>query len=648
LLASCHDGRSGDLVASNESKAVGALSDETVRAVIEHAADGIFIATDEGRFVEVNASGHRLLGYAPGGLVGKAFTDVLPPREWPRAGAAIADVRAGHELDEVRRFLRKDGTEVEAEVRSQRLGPGLLMAFVRDLGHRRSQEIKIRHSEAQLRSILLTAPDIIMTVDRAGTILFMNRTQQPQTPEEVIGTCSFDHVPAESRPRVVAAVERVFATREVDEYEVMGPPRTDGKRDWWSVRAGPLIEGDQVVAVTLCATNIARRREADEAKARLEEQLRQAQKLESIGRLAGGIAHDFNNLLTSILGFLDLARVSQPAGAPVIELLDGATLAAKRGATLTRQMLAFARKQIVHPTVVVLDDIVQSMIPMVRRLVGEDLDMKVALSSTRDRVEVDVGSLEQVIMNLVVNARDAIDGPGRITIETGSAELDADYARDHATRPGRHVFLAVTDTGSGMSDAIAARAFEPFFTTKPVGKGTGLGLAMCEGIVRQAGGHIAVESAPGRGATFRVYLPRAAAEPIPAQKTPPDRPAGGRETLLLVEDEPLVLRMARRSLVEFGYNVLTASDALEALELVQRHTEPIHLLVSDVIMPRMSGRELAARVLALRPEIRVLFSSGYTADAFAADGVLDEGVNFLPKPYSPSTLAAAIRDVLDK
>jgi PAS domain S-box-containing protein len=636
-----------EFVPPNESKPAFALSDETLRAVVERAEDGIFIANEEGRLVEVNASGHRLLGYEPGELVGKAISEIQPARERTRLHHALVRIRESQVVKEARTFLRKNGTEVEAEVTSQRLGPGMLMAFVRDLEERRSHEAKIRRSEAQLRSILLTAPDVVMAVDRAGTILFINRTVQATSPEGVIGTCSFDHVSPESRPRVVAAVERVFATREIEEYEAIGPLTPDGTRDWWSVRAGPLMEGDQVVAVTLCASNIARRRAADEAKARLEEQLRQAQKLESIGRLAGGIAHDFNNLLTSILGFLDLARASQPP-APTIELLEEATLATKRGATLTRQMLAFARKQIVHPTIVVLEDVIESMMPMIRRLVGEDLEVTVALSSRRDPIEVDVGSLEQVIMNLVVNARDAIDGHGRITIECGSAQLDADHAREHDTTAGPHVFLAVTDTGTGMSDAVAARAFEPFFTTKPVGKGTGLGLATCEGIVRQAGGHIAVESALGRGSTFRVYLPRAAADPPAAPEPPTDRPAAGHETLLLVEDEPLILRAARRSLSGLGYNVLTASDPLEALDLVQRHAERIHLLVSDVIMPKMSGRELASRILALRPEIRVLFSSGYTADAFADDDNFSGGINFLPKPYSPSTLAAAIRNVLDR
>jgi PAS domain S-box-containing protein len=317
-------------VASNQPSHTGGLSDETFRALVEQAADGIFVSTDDGRFVEVNASGHRLLGYEPRELVGKTIADVLPPREQARLIGALAIVGSGRVMKEEWTFLRKDGSEMEAEVSSQRIGDGLLVAFGRDLDQRRSYEIKIRHSEAQLRSILLTVPDVIMTVDRAGTISFINRTQPPLKPEDVIGSCAFDHVPPEARPRVVAAVEKVFATRELDEYEVLGPPGSDNAREWWTVRAGPLIEGGDVVAATLCATNITPRKQSEEIEARLQEQLRQLQKLESIGRLAGGVAHDFNNLLTSILGFIDLARRAQPSGSPAIELLEGATEAARR------------------------------------------------------------------------------------------------------------------------------------------------------------------------------------------------------------------------------------------------------------------------------------------------------------------------------
>jgi len=329
--------------------------------------------------------------------------------------------------------------------------------------------------------------------------------------------------------------------------------------------------------------------------------------------------------------------------------LTAATETARRGGALTQNLLAFARKQIVHPTVVALNQIMEGMAPMVRRLVGENLEVKLALAKTPDRVKVDVGSLEQVIMNLVVNARDAVVGTGRITLETGVVRIGADDARDRGTTPGEHVFFAITDTGTGMSPEVAARAFEPFFTTKPVGKGTGLGLAMCEGIVRQAGGHITLESGPGRGSTFRVFLPRAVDElSATTPRAPASSPARGRETLLLVEDEPLILRMAQRVLGELGYTVLAACDGNEALGVLEKHAGKVQLLITDVVMPKMSGRELASRVIALRPDIRVLYSSGYTADAIGEDGVLGEGINFLAKPYLPSTLADAVREVLDK
>jgi PAS domain S-box-containing protein len=289
-----------------------------------------------------------------------------------------------------------DAAHVKADAEGgQPVGPnGIAMCKIHHgafdasiLGVSPSYEIKIRHSEAQLRSILLTAPDVIMSVDRAGTISFINRTAPPLQPEDVIGSCAFDHVPPEARPRVVAAVEKVFSTRELDEYEVQGPPGPDNAREWWSVRAGPLIEGGEVVAATLCATNITQRKQSEEIEARLQEQLRQLQKLESIGRLAGGVAHDFNNLLTSILGFINLAQKRQPSGSPAIEFLEDATEAARRGAALTQQLLAFARKQIVHPTVVGINQIIEGMTPLLRRLVGENLDVKLSHAWHGDLVQ---------------------------------------------------------------------------------------------------------------------------------------------------------------------------------------------------------------------------------------------------------------------
>jgi two-component system cell cycle sensor histidine kinase/response regulator CckA len=642
-------------------------------------------------------------------------------------------------------------------------------------------EQKVRDSEAQLRSILETVPDIIMAVDRAGKILFINRTLPPLSPSQVVGTICYEHVPPEARPRVEAALDKVFSTGVMDEYEVRGPLGTDGKRGWSSVRAGPLMDGERVVAAILCATNVSARRldeerirelasrlqkissqipglvyqyklrpdgtscfpyaserireiyrvspeevredaskvfavvhpddndamvasitesartlrpwqheyrvefpdgdvrwldgkavpeqqsdgsvlwhgfihdisarkEAELLKAQLEDQLRQSQKVESIGKLAGGVAHDFNNLLTSMMGFVELALMEMPSGSRAAEYLTGALESCKRGATLTQQLLAFARKKIVRPEVVDLNEVLHRMTAMMRRLVGENLELVVAPSARLGTVKVDVGSMEQVIMNLVVNARDAITGTGRITLETQNVTLDQDYCRLHAEMsPGEFLVLAVTDTGGGMSPEVRSKVFEPFFTTKPVGEGTGLGLAMCHGIIKQAGGNISVHSEPGAGSTFRLYLPRATGAKV-APTVAPARPsaAQGHETILLVEDEHMILRVAREALTALGYRVLTAADGVQALDLLGSMADPVHLLITDVVMPKMGGRELANRLTALHPALRVLFSSGYTENAIVDHGVLDEGINFLQKPYTPTTLARRVREVLDR
>jgi PAS domain S-box-containing protein len=626
------------------------LPEEVLRALVDTAPDGIFISTREGRYVEVNQSGHRMLGYEPGELTGRAITDLLGPGQEPRLAADLADMAGGRVLSGAWTMRRKDGASLEVEVTAQHLGSGLVMAIVRDIGPRLRFEREIRASEDRLRSILETAPDIVMTVDRAGTILFINRTEPPLRPEQVIGTCCYDYVLPEARARVEAALDKVFLRAELDEYELSGPPGVTGQRSWMAVRAGPLLEGTQVVAATLCATNISRRKESEALEARLQEQLRESQKLESVGRLAGGIAHDFNNLLTSILGFVELARETLPPQAPAGELLEGALASAKRAATLTQQLLAFARKKVVHPEVVVMNEVVDGLVPMIRRLVGENLDVRVALAPDLASVKVDVGSLEQVVMNLVVNARDAITGAGRITLETANATLDEEYCRRHSgVEPGDYVMLAVRDTGSGMSPDVAALAFEPFFTTKPVGAGTGLGLSMCDGIVRQAGGAIVLDTERGVGSTFRVYLPRVdAVSASPRQTTAGTTLRGGDETILVVEDEPLILQVAERVLTGLGYDVLTARDGVEALVLATGAPGPIELLLTDVIMPKMGGRELAARLTAERPGLRVLYSSGYPSDAVGEDGILAEGIDFLQKPYEPAALAERVREILDR
>jgi PAS domain S-box-containing protein len=758
----------------------GVRPEDYYRVLVEQAADGIFIASDEGVYLDVNASGHRLLGYEPGELVGKRIADLLLPEDLPRLEATMGALKRQISQTAEWRMKRRDGALLECEVTAQWLSSGVLLGLVRDISARKQVEQKTIASEAQLRSILETAPDTIMSVDRQGTILFINRTMSPLTVEAVVGTSCYDYVPEESRARVKAAIEYVFSSGGFDEYEVLGPPGVDGPRRWSSVRAGPLLDGDKVVCATLCAsditlrkleeargrelgdrlqkiasqvpgflyqfklrpdgsscfpyasdrireiyrvspdqvqtdasavfrilhpddyagivesitksadtltpwqheyrvrfengdvrwlygnsvperqtdgsvlwhgfiTDVTQQKEAEQRKIQLEEQLRQSQKVESIGRLAGGVAHDFNNLLTSVLGFTALAAMDLPRGSEAASHLECVTEAAMRGAALTQQLLAFARKKIVNPEVLELNEVVSKMVPMLRRLVGEHLELSLELAPSLGAVKVDAGSVEQVVMNLVVNARDALSAGGQITLRTAEVTLDEVACRAHAeTLPGDYVVLTVSDNGTGMAPEVQSRLFEPFFTTKPVGEGTGLGLAMCHGIVKQARGTIAVQSEFGKGSSFQVYLPRVHGERASVRPARASLEAArGRETVLLVEDEAMIVRLAREALSGMGYRVLTATDGVEALELAEGFPEPIDLLITDVVMPRLGGRELATRLVTLRPGIKVLYSSGYTENAIVDHGVLEKGVHFLHKPYRLTELAARVREVLE-
>jgi PAS domain S-box-containing protein len=378
----------------------------------------------------------------------------------------------------------------------------------------------------------------------------------------------------------------------------------------------------------------------------LEEQLRQAQKMEAVGRLAGGVAHDFNNLLNLIIGYSALLLGSIAAGDPIRKRVEEIDKAAQRAASLTRQLLAFSRKQVLEPKVLNVNTVVEELDKMLRRLIGEHINLVTVLSPFLGRVKADPSQIEQVIMNLAVNARDAMPRGGKLVIETANVYLDEQYAHKHAgLQPGPYVMLAVRDVGSGMNPETVSHIFEPFFTTKPKGKGTGLGLAMVYGVVIQSGGHVAVESKLGKGSSFKVYLPRVESV-VPAEALPPAEALKGSETILLVEDEEPVRRLACEILQASGYTILEASGGLDALQVCETHGR-IELMVTDVVMPGMSGRELADELSSLRPEMRVLYVSGYTEDAIGEYGVLEEGVNFLQKPFRPCDLARKVREVLD-
>ncbi|MHB8398667.1 MAG: response regulator [Candidatus Limnocylindrales bacterium] len=446
---------------------------------------------------------------------------------------------------------------------------------------------------------------------------------------------------ADSVTAVTAAIGRAVETGEPWQLDLeIGRP--DGTHRW--VASQGIAERDSTGATVRIRGTM---QDITEQR-RLDEQLRQSQKLEAVGQLTGGIAHDFNNILTAIRGYAEFARRGLEADPSRAADLDEVIANADRAAALVRQLLAFSRRQVLAPRVLEPASIVAGIAPMLRRLLGEHIELATSARPDAGRVKVDPSQLEQVIVNLAVNARDAMSVGGKLTIELANVELDAAYAADHPeVSPGPFVVLAVSDTGSGMDAATREHIFEPFFTTKEVGQGTGMGLATVYGIVRQSGGSIFVYSEPGAGTTFRIYFPRVAERPAAAEPVAVRPSTIGSETILLVEDEPSVRAFAQRALERQGYTVLAAENGAAALTLAASHGGPIALLVTDVIMPGLQGHELAEQLTAARPELRVLYVSGFTENSVIHHGVPDHDVAFLPKPFSADGLGSAVRAVLD-
>lgn len=392
-------------------------------------------------------------------------------------------------------------------------------------------------------------------------------------------------------------------------------------------------------------------KELEQEQNRIAAQLIQAQKMESVGRLAGGVAHDFNNMLAAILGYTELGMLGVSSTDAIYRTLKDIQTVALRSADLTRQLLAFARKQNVAPRVLDLNEIVEGMLKMLRQLIGEDIDLIWQPGKGLNPIRIDPSQIEQLLANLCVNARNAINDTGKISVKTGTATLDETYCKTHlGSVPGEYVALDVSDNGCGMDAETLSQVFEPFFTTKEVGEGTGLGLATVYGMVKQNKGFIDVDSEPGQGTTFKIYLPREAvvAERATTKADGVQPAARGHETVLLVEDEPMILEIVAKMLESQGYRLLTADTPGEAIRKAQEYPGEIHLLMTDVVMPKMNGRDLAKNMLSIYPNIKRLFMSGYTADTIARRGVLDDCVQFIKKPFSMQTLAAKVREVLDE
>jgi len=556
-----------------------------------------------------------------------------------RRGAPDEPIVVISGLDDERLALEAVRSGAQDYLVKGRIEGHLLARVLRYAVERKRGEEALRASEAHHRTILENIGDAVFIADPQGRYLDVNPRACELTGysrDELLQLTVLDTYPAQDRDAATLRIVDVAGGRAaVTERPLL---RKDGAILVVESNARRLSDGRLLGAV----------RDITERK-RLEEQLRQAQKMEAVGRLAGGVAHDFNNVLTAIFGYADLLNEELPDGHQARLDLDEIRKAAQRASSLTRQLLAFSRQQVLQPMVLSLNDLVEDIQNMLVRLIGEDVQLRLGLSPSAGNVRADAGQIQQVLMNLVVNARDAMPTGGKLLVETANTELTEQYAEAHQpVAPGAYVMLAVSDTGSGMDAETKARIFEPFFTTKEKGRGTGLGLSTVYGIVKQSGGYVWVYSEPGRGTTFKIYLPRVdePAEPL----APPQREARtltGTEIILLAEDDEMLRPLSKGLLERLGYRVLEAENAIRALALADAHAGPIHLLVADVVMPGGSGRELARRLANSRPDTRVLYVSGYTDDAIVHHGMLEPGLNFLQKPFTPAALARKVRDVLD-
>jgi two-component system cell cycle sensor histidine kinase/response regulator CckA len=518
-----------------------------------------------------------------------------------------------------------------------------LVATVAALLRLKETEKALRASEQWFRT-LADATATAIFIYQGECFVYVNRASEilsGYAKDELVGMRFYDLVHPRFRDMVrQRGLDRQRGIEVPNRYEFT-IVRKDGSERWVDYSAGK-IEWQGRPAVLGTAVDITERKQAEEA-------LRQAQRLEAIGRLAGGVAHDFNNLLSVINGYCNLMLTQLDETHPLRADLEAIERAGRQAASLTQQLLAFSRRQILKPEVLNLNTVVAETHRMLKRVIGEDIDLVFVPAEDLGNVKVDPGQAEQVLMNLAVNARDAMPLGGTLTIETMNVELDEDYARQHpGVQPGRYVMLAVSDTGTGMDEAVRERIFEPFFTTKELGKGTGLGLAMVYGIVKQSGGNIWAYSEVGKGSTFKVYLPRVDEEVRERRPEPAEPRALGSETVLLVEDDEAVRKLAGRMLEGAGYKVLTADGGPEALRLVESAEKAPDILVTDVVMPAMSGRELWERLRARHPGMRVLYISGYTDNAIAHYGLLDPGTHLVSKPFTAGELAGMVRRVLDE
>jgi len=633
-------------------------SQEKYRNILQSIEDGYFEVDLAGYFTFFNKSLARILGYPREELLGmndRQCTDEQNAKNLFETFHRVYETGSpakGVDWE----VIRKDGRRrsVEASVSLIRDAAGQPVGFrgiARDITERKRAEEALRRSQEKYRDIFDFAPVGIYQSMRDGSLLTANATLAKMLGHDSVKELLLRNLneiyfdPAERN-----ALISYFEPRGMAGSIAVRWKRKDGSPIWVELDVHVVKDEEgRTRYFEGFVHDITERKRAEEEKRNLQEQLAQSQKIEAVGQLAGGIAHDFNNLLTAIGGYSELLLEDLPLTDPRRAHAEEIRKAGERAASLTRQLLAYSRRQVLEPKVLDLNAVVSDLGKILRRLIGENIELRIRPVSGLWRVKADPGQIEQAILNLAINARDAMPEGGKLTIETANVDLDEAYALSHASvLPGAYAMVAVSDSGSGMSTEVRKRVFEPFFTTKEQGKGTGLGLSTTYGIVKQSGGCIWCYSEPGHGTTFKIYLPgveETAAKEAPPAVSPPLRP--GEETILLVEDEPEVRSLVQKVLKTRGYTVMPAANAEEALLVSQQFSGEIALMVSDVVMPGMSGRQLAGRLVMSRPEMKVLFISGYTDDAIVHHGILDPGTAFLQKPFTPQTLARKVREVLD-
>lgn len=624
--------------------------EELFRLISENAADLIAVVDVNGRRLFNSLSYTRVLGYSPEELRSSASFEQVHPDDQPRVKAAAEEARhsgIGRALEY--RIRHKDGTwrvleSTASVIRDSHGQPEKLVVVNRDVTERKRAEEALLRSEANFRSVVEDAPYGIYRANPEGQCLLVNpalvKMLGYDAPAELLqaNLAKDVYVNPEEHERLnhMFLEDSDFKDLEVKWKRKDGAPI--------SVRCGGRSVKDENVLLyfEVFAEDISQRRV-------LERQLHMAQKMEAVGRLSGGIAHDFNNLLGVIIGYTEIIKRALDSASPLYEHAVEIEKASQRAVSLTRQLLAFSRQQVLEPAILNLNTLVSDTKKMLDRLIGEDIQVCVSLDPALGQVKADQGQIEQVLLNLAVNARDAMPEGGKLTVETRNVELDLAYTRNHpGSKPGSYIMLAVTDTGTGIDPEIISQIFEPFFTTKERGKGTGLGLATVYGVVKQSGGYISVDSEKGKGASFKVFLLRVEAT-VPALQIAAPAPLTlhGSETILLAEDAEPLRKLAQIFLEKNGYRVLSAADGAEALQLAQKAQGPIHLLLTDVVMPGMNGRVLADRLAPWHTAMKVLYMSGYTDSFIAGHGVLEAGIHLLHKPFTEETLVRKVRDVLD-